>query len=162
MLTAQWNLGDEAWFWISVPLMGLLLLVFLPALVLWLKAMVTQDTAYEGTISGPVALIAGIVLVIVGGVSALVFWPFQTQYMQYKQVSGIVQQAPSSRFLSDGSGGTSQNYLVVIRGQDYRCDDTRCSQLRKGEAVTLMCERQWQANGTPGYVCNWGKLGLNT
>lgn len=50
---------------------------------------------------------------------------------------------------------------VSINGQIYGRDDTRCSQLHEGSDVTLLCEKEFQLNATPGYVCNWGKMGLN-
>lgn len=90
----------------------------------------------------------------------LIWFPFKYPYNHYVPVSGTVT-ATGSRFIGDGRGGTSQRFLVGINGQAYGCDDTRCSQLVKGMQVTLMCEKDFQFNGTSGFVCNWGKLGLN-
>lgn len=155
MFHTQWNTGLEVWFWIAIVLLAIVAIWF----TISMFVMFTGDEYGGGAISAFIAAVVGIIVI---GVSVFVFWPpFQTKYYKYYPVTGAVQNTPQSRFLSDGSGGTSQNYLIVIRGQDYRCDDTRCAQLKKGTVVTLMCAPSWAANGMPGWTCNWGKLGLN-
>lgn len=163
MLHAQWNLGDMIWFWLAAVVILVTFIVFIPALIVFIKAEMDSDSDRSWT-AGSFAVGSVLVGVIVVAISLFVFWPpFQTQYYKYVPVSGIVQNTPSSRFIASDTqgGGSSQRYLVTINGQQYGCDDTRCSGLAKGQAVTLMCERLWESNGTPGFVCNWGKLGLN-
>ena len=100
-------------------------------------------------------------VVTVGLIVVLVVWfPFSSSYNRYTPISGTVQSV-SSRFLSDGSNSVNQRFAVQINGHTYGCDDTRCSLIRQGSEVTLLCEKEFQFNGTPGYACNWGKWGLN-
>jgi hypothetical protein len=132
-------------------------LIALPSTVRWFWGGKDDDTS----MSGPLALIGWGVAILFGSVGTFVAFPFAGAYHRYVPISGSVTQTVNSRFLSDGSG-TTQNYLVTVNGQNYRCDDTRCSQLRKGDKVTLMCTKSFQFNATSGYVCNWGKLGLNS
>jgi hypothetical protein len=100
-------------------------------------------------------------LLVTGVTIFLVLFPFGYAYNNYVPISGNVQSL-TTRFISDGGGGTTQYYLVYLNGNPYKCNDTRCANLKKGGGVTLLCEKQFQFN-TPnqGYLCNWGKLGLN-
>jgi len=156
MLTAQWNTG----YIVATAILGGLAVIFaglsVVSFILW-----RHSSDRELSVAGFGAVGSGILGFIFAGVMIFVLFPFAGVYHEYVPVSGTVQQV-QTRFLGDGSGGTSQYFMVQIAGQPYRCDDTRCTQLQKGSQVTLMCERQWIANGTPAYVCNWGKLGLNT
>jgi hypothetical protein len=92
--------------------------------------------------------------------AAAIDFPWSAQYHEYVPESGRVQ-AISSRFIAQDGGGSDQRFAVILHGQTYACDDSRCSNLHKGSPVTLMCIREYQFNGTPGYVCNWGKAALN-
>jgi hypothetical protein len=146
MLTANWNFGWE------------LAMGFLAAL--------TGVGIIFAIVMGFMRIGLGVALglgwaIVFGAIMAWVAFPFSGVYHRYQPVSGKVTQNVTSRFLGDGSGGTNQNYLVAINGNTYRCDDTRCSGLVKGDDVTLMCEKSYQFNATSGWVCNWGKLGLN-
>lgn len=146
MLTASWNTG-----W----LFGMLVLLSLTSIGILVMIVCGIFRVWGGVAGGFLwALIFGVI-------TAIVAFPFSGVYHRYQPISGKVTQDVTSRFLGDGNGGTSQNYLVNINGNSYRCDDTRCSGLRKGDDVTLMCEKSYQFNATSGWVCNWGKLGLN-
>lgn len=153
MLHTQLDVGWEIAIWIG----GLgLAAVFLGIIAFIIGMMSDSDSNLP---------VAGFMTAICGGIAALIcgiitFPPFSMQYHEYKPVSGIVQSV-TSRFLSDGSNSTSQRFAVVIGGKIYGCDDTRCSTLRRGSTVTLLCEEEFQLNATPGEVCNWGKEGLN-
>lgn len=107
-----------------------------------------------GTLIGS-AVVAIIVIVIAGFID----FPFSAQYHEYRPVTGHVQGV-GSRFLSDGSS-TTQNFAVILNGQTYRCDDTRCSDLKIGDPLTLLCIRDFQFNATSGWDCNWGKEAIN-
>lgn len=87
-------------------------------------------------------------------------FPFGSAYHTETPVSGIVQ-ATGSRFIGDGSGGTNQRYVITINNIARGCDDTRCGLLHKGDKVTLLCEKQFQWSGPEGFVCKWGRFGLN-
>lgn len=91
----------------------------------------------------------------------LVLFPFGYAYNHYVPVSGTVSHI-NSRFIGDGQGGTTQFFVVWIGNSPYKCDDSRCGGLHSGSQVTLLCEKEFQFNApTQGFVCNWGKLGLN-
>ena len=118
-----------------------------------------EDSRAGGIAAGIIALV--ITAIITGGGLVLVWFPFGYSYNHYVPISGKVQSA-TSRFISSGSNsGTDQVFLVVINGKPYKVNDTRAAQLKPGMDVTLLCEKEFQFNGTPGYDCNWGKLGLN-
>lgn len=107
-------------------------------------------------------LLAGVAIAITLIITGFVDFPFSAAYHEYVPVSGTVQSV-ESRLIAIGEqgGGTTQVFPVQIRGTTYKCDDTRCAQLKTGSKVTLLCIREWEFNGTPGYECNWGKMGLN-
>lgn len=131
---------------------------FLIACVLFMIALVNDSDsgflAGFSAITGFFALIIGAVILIAG------LFPFGSQYHTETPVSGMVQ-ATGSRFIGDGSGGTNQRYVITIGNIAYGCDDTRCGLLHKGDAVTLLCEKQFQWSGPEGFVCKWGRFGLN-
>lgn len=116
------------------------------------------------TIIGKIgSVLAGIVIAgLVFGVWAWAVWPpFSSQYHTYNPTTITVAQT-GTRILNDGNGNVSQRVAILAtNGQTYGCDDTRCTVLHSGETITLMCEEEWEANGVPGYVCNWGKVGTN-
>lgn len=97
--------------------------------------------------------------------SAIFLWaaypPLNSAYHTY--VPTTIQVATtSSRFLGDGNGGTNQFFAIQDKtGNTYRCDDTRCSVLKPGQFVTLMCVKEFETNGVPGEDCNFGKYGKN-
>ena len=91
-------------------------------------------------------------------------WPvLPGEYNSFTPFSGIVKET-SSRFLASDTqgGGSNQRFLVEFtNGQHVGCDDTRCSGLKSGDPVTLLCEKVFQWNATEGWACNFGKYGLN-
>jgi hypothetical protein len=146
MLAASWNVGWE----ISTAI-----LVILSAIGIGFTILCAVSRFWPGMWTGVGwTALFGIIMLVVA-------FPFSGVYHRYQPISGEITQNVSSRFLADGNGGTDQNYLVYIKGNPYMCDDTRCSNLHKGEDVTLMCEKSFQFNAVSGWVCNWGKLGLN-
>lgn len=88
-------------------------------------------------------------------------WPVQQQYHEYVPTTITVTQI-GSRFIADGNNATSQRFVFLdSNGIPYAVDDTRASLVKTGDVVTLMCVREWQQNGVPGYACNWGEMGPN-
>lgn len=156
MLQASWNTGYVVALIVFAAIVVICVIVGIRALIIYSRT--DRNESNDG--AGFTFIACVIIAIIAIGLGIWTGFPFAGVYHRYVPVSGIVQ-SNSSRFLSDGSGGTNQSFLIVIKGQPYRCDDTRCANLAKGDAVTLMCERQWIANGEPGYVCNFGKYGLN-
>jgi hypothetical protein len=117
----------------------------------------------SGKIGAALGFISGAaVATIAVGIWVGVTWPpFASQYHTYVPTT-ITVASTSSRILNDGQGNVSQRIAVLgTNGQTYGCDDTRCTVLAKGDVVTLMCEAEWETNGSPGEVCNWGKIGAN-
>jgi len=131
---------------------------FIIAVFLFIIAMMNES---DSTILGGFSAVTGFFAFIIGGVILFAgLFPFGSQYHTETPVSGIVQ-VTGSRFIGDGSGGTNQRYVITIHNVAYGCDDTRCGLLHKGNAVTLLCEKQFQWSGPEGFVCKWGRFGLN-
>ena len=67
----------------------------------------------------------------------------------------------SSRLIASDTqnGGSTQKFVLTFTGgQALGCNDTRCSAVKVGDKVTLMCERTYQWNApSPGWDCNWGR-----
>lgn len=80
--------------------------------------------------------------------------PFNMEYHAYHHVDGTVTDI-ETRFVAADSGGSNQMYVVTIGDQIYRCDDSRCSTVHKGDHLYLWCIREWQQSSTPGYDCNY-------
>jgi hypothetical protein len=100
-------------------------------------------------------------LLLAGVCAFFALFPFGYAYNYYVPVSGTVTRV-DTRFIGDGSGGTTQYAVVWFGTHPYKCDDSRCIDLPKGTKVTLLCEKEFQFNApNQGYICNWGKLGLN-
>lgn len=146
MFTAQWNTGY---------LVGMGIILILQLICIFAGAIL--GFIFQSWIAPITGLICILLLGIIG---TFVAFPFSSVYHRYQPISGTVQSV-NSRFLGDGSGGTNQNFVVTINGTAYRVDDTRGSLLKKGSKVTLMCTKTFQFNAASGWVCNWGKFGLN-
>lgn len=102
-----------------------------------------------------------VTVVLTGAFMFLVWFPFGYAYNHYVPVSGTVTQV-NSRFIASGNGGSTQYWAIWFGNMPYKCDDTRCGGLHAGSKVTLLCEKEFQFNAPQqGYICNWGKLGLN-
>jgi hypothetical protein len=147
---------------VMLVLLGLSLFVLPPA-IRWVTA--SEDVAgsqmsrkWAYGIGGAVALVMALIFVF----ATWPFWP--GQYNSYKPFSGVVRQTGSRFIASDTQGGGSNQrfMLQLTSGVVVGCDDTRCSALHPGDKVTVLCERSWQWNANAGWVCNFGKYGLNT
>lgn len=149
-----WNPTWLIWMIILSISAGLAWLVAIPAGIHWLRKGHSASTSRRTFVS------AAIIALVIGSIGTAVAFPFSGQYHRYVPVSGKVTMI-SSRLLADNQGGTTQKFVFVIGGQPYGCNDTRCALVKHGQVVTLMCERTWQWSGTPGWDCNWGKLGPN-
>lgn len=93
--------------------------------------------------------------VIVVGITALCFFPYQAEYHQWRPVEGTVQQI-DKRMVSNVDG-MEERYAVTINDTVYGVDDTRASTLREGSHVRLSCIKEWQWASSPGYGCRWGE-----
>jgi hypothetical protein len=99
-----------------------------------------------------VLAVAGVVAAVAG--IAWGMWPYKAEYHQWRTETGTVT-AVDSRFVGQDRS-TTQRFVVTLDGVRQRsCDDTRCAQVKPGDALTLSCKRAWQYAGTHGYDCNF-------
>lgn len=89
------------------------------------------------------------------------FPPLPGPYNSYQPFSGTVAHVGTRFIASDTNGGGSTEKFAVqfTSGQTYGCNDTRCSVLKPGSVVTLLCERVFQFNSAEGWDCNFGRYG---
>jgi hypothetical protein len=154
MLHAETNTGFAVaeWAFVIVGIIGVMVIVFLGS-VFFNSWMARVGAIVAGTLVWSAALI---------GIFIGANYPLDSAYHTYVPIT-LTVQTNSSRILNDGNSNVSQSFaLTDAAGNTYRCDDTRCAPLAKGDVVTLLCQKEYETNGTPGYVCNWGKLGANT
>jgi len=131
-------------------------------LLLALAGSVATGIAAESVWIGVGAWVASSAVIV--GLFALIAWPpWPGQYNSYAPKSGIVAHVGNRFIASDTNGGGSTEKFAVqfTNGQTYGCNDTRCSVLRPGQAVTLLCERVFQWNSSQGWDCNFGAYQLN-
>jgi hypothetical protein len=132
------------------------LILMITSGIAWLRS---SDHLYSN--SGFTFVVAALIFVVVGGIgTAVTFPPFSMQYHRYVPYTGVVKQV-QSRFISDGNSSTQYFPVQFTNGDIRRCDDSRCTELKPGQTVTLLCELQFQFNASEGWDCNWGKLGAN-
>lgn len=102
-----------------------------------------------------IAIIPGLIALITIAIYVFATWPpFDMRYHTYRYIGGTIS-AISPRLLSDGKSTTESFAVQFGSDQTYRCDDTRCSLLKPGDALHLWCIRQFQWNATEGYQCNF-------
>lgn len=138
----------------------ILLYILAPlALVIGILAAVFLSSSWKGILGGVGAGIVAAGLFV--GIFVWANWPLQSQYHTYTPTTITVAQI-GDRFISDGNGGTNQRFVFLdSNGIPYAVDDTRASLVKVGDKVTLLCVREWQQNGVPGFACNWGEMGNN-
>lgn len=144
--SGPWSLG----ILIAMPLGILFTIVFL-----WGAFMIRRnDRRNNDDIFYPVGL-GLIVLALISAICTVCLsFPYNSEYHQWRPVSGTVQQV-SSRLV--GSGKTvNQRFVVLINGQPFGVDDTRASLLKPGDHVDLVCKKEWQYAAKSGWGCNWG------
>ena len=137
-MTARWSPGVL----IGVPAVIVLVLA-LAAVVFYLIRIDFPE----------LAVFAGIVLVLLVGISAAGFYPYKAEYHQFRPVTGQVEKI-GKRLVSEGDG-MQERYVFRINGQDYGVDDTRASQTQVGDVVSLSCIREWVYASTSGWACRW-------
>ena len=82
------------------------------------------------------------------------YWPFDSSYHKWYTVAGVVKSIDSRQAEGDSASFTRM-VITYAGGEQYGCDDTRCAAVRPGDLLTLRCKREWQYEGTPGYLCNF-------
>jgi hypothetical protein len=139
---------------IGLPLAAVALLAAVAGCVIFgVVAWKDRDGYDSGAYLGASVISALTALVIVGA-TVWGMWPFKAEYHQWTQKSGTVTDV-SSRFLA-ADKSTEQKFVVHLDdGQEYGCNDTRCSLVKVGDFLTLSCKRTWQFSGTDGWDCNY-------
>lgn len=142
-------LWAHIFFWYVFPILAIIIMVG----GIWLFRSLAGTI---GSIAVGLFIIAASIGIYVGA-----NWPLQSAYHTYTPTTITVAQI-GNRFLSDGNGGTNQRYVFLDKdGVPYAVDDTRASLVKVGETVTLLCVKEWEQNGVPGFACNWGEVGPN-
>lgn len=146
----MWSLGVL----IGGPIAVLLLAGSVIAIVLGVRAKRRDSMEW---LDGPgIAVgvgICGVVLVL--GISAIGYYPYEHQYHYWSTKTGVVSEV-NKRVVSRESG-IDQRFVVRFTGSshEYACDDTRCSLVKKGDRLQLSCKRHWQYAGRDGWDCNY-------
>jgi hypothetical protein len=96
---------------------------------------------------------AAVAVVSFGIWLGVAFPPFESKYHSYRPVSGTVT-AIGTRLLGQDKS-TTQEIVFTVGGQDYRCDDTRCSLVKVGDVVSMQCIGVFELHGVSGYRCNF-------
>ena len=154
----QWKLG----FLIGTPIGVILAVAFaVAAVAAWIAgARAIKDASYYDTgldkflVYRLPAVALALAALTSAGITAASNIPFKAEYLQWRPVTGVVEQA-DSRFNSRGEG-VSEVYVLTIDGQPYRVDDNRAITVDEGDTVSLMCTREWQWAASDGYSCRWG------
>lgn len=147
-METKWSLGVLIGGPISLIIIGALVWI-----VIW-GLRDKQPTDYGWT-RGKFAWFWGsILLAITLIVVALAYFPYKAEYHQWRPVNGTVVNVSSRILGSDGD--INQRFVVQFTNGELRsCDDTRCSLIKKGDKLFLMCKKSWQFSGESGYDCNY-------
>jgi hypothetical protein len=92
--------------------------------------------------------------VLVIAATACLMWPYAGEYHQWRETRGTVEVI-DSRLVGANKSTTERFVVTFTDGRQRSCDDTRCSAVREGDELTLMCKRAWQWAGEHGYDCNF-------
>lgn len=148
--SGPWSLGVL----ISVPvtIMAILICIALGVLLLWAGRPRHEEGPRDLYLTGwGVGLFVLVPVIALGFIFSM--WPFNSEFHQWREVHGTVQQISSRMIAQDKS--MSQRYVVVIDGQAFGIDDTRASLLHTGDQVSLHCKREFQFQADSGWGCRW-------
>jgi hypothetical protein len=146
-----WSLGVL----IGLPVVVIIVLAAIGGAGLSLAWAARQRSSYasrEGAVLAWVFL--GVALITVA-VAAWLFYPYEAEYHQWREVSGTVETV-DSRLLPSGDA-VQEKFVVRFEGdrQEFGVEDTRAALLEPGDQLTVTCKRAWQFAGTDGYDCRW-------
>lgn len=151
-MAQQWDTGYMITMIVTILITGTAVLTVVGSFI---TALVTQGSRGVG-----VLLVSAVVVLVAGAAGTWNAWPFDGQYHRYQPLGGTVASI-SSRLIASGTsgGGSTQKFVLTFTdGSALGCNDTRCSAVKTGDKVTLMCERAYQWNApSPGWDCNWGR-----
>jgi hypothetical protein len=142
--SGAWSLGVL----VGLPICALIVLVLVVSAVF----LISDDEPGLGV------TVAAVMIAFIGvALSPLGYYPFDAEYHQWREVSGVVDDT-GSRFLPSSDGtATEQKIVVRFAGSDldFGCQDTRCSLAKKGDTLDLKCKRSWQYQSVSGYDCRF-------
>lgn len=150
--SGPWTLGTLIWFPVGI----LITLAFAYATKRLWRAWRDEDGCNDAVEFLVFTICAGVATVLAGLLTALSMWPYDSEFHQWRTVSGEVEQV-ESRLIADGDG-MSERYVVTIEGRPFGVDDTRAALLSEGDEVSLRCKREWQYAADSGWGCRWGKM----
>lgn len=146
----QWGLG----VYVGLPLLGILVAVCV-VIAIAAGRMYVRDVDHEFKYLAWGSYVGALAMLLIG---ALCWYPFTParDFHAWNKVTGTVGSI-SNRFLGDGNGSMSQRIVVRFAGSHglYGCDDSRCTSLKAGDRVALLCKREWQFRGQSGWECKW-------
>lgn len=147
-LTDSWSLGTL----IGLPIAGFFVLLAVIALAVGIYLFCDDMPEGIATIFGALGA-----LVLIVGITAFAYFPFDSDYHKWKVTTGDVQTVDKRMLATDG-GGMEEKFVVTFKGDsmEYGVADTRAASLKKGDHLTLKCKRAFQFTGTDGYDCVWG------
>lgn len=103
----------------------------------------------DSELSGPNAISGVLVLLVTLGTALWGWHPYDMRYHRYVHVEGIVREVGVQ--MLDGD----QVHAIKIGDVTYECDDARCSLVKSGQRLSLWCIREYRANATHGWRCNY-------
>lgn len=139
--------------WLIGNIIGGILMLLTIIYIIW--ASFHKFSEFDG--SKTLWVLGGIAAFLAQILISIVFnFPFDMNYHSFHPISGTVAEA-NSRLLPADDKSMQQKYAIRFEGNDqiYGCTDTRCSLAKKGDKLTLACERQWQYASVPGYDCRY-------
>lgn len=145
-----WSLGTLIW----LPIAAVIVLVCVGLAWAGIRYALKAD-GYDDPVEGfALAVCAAVTALTIAGGTGFGMWPYDSEYHQWRTVSGEVEQV-SKRLVGSGDSGMSERFVVVIAGQPFGVDDTRASLIEVGQDVTLSCKREWQYAAQSGWGCRW-------
>ena len=148
--TGPWSLGTL----IGLPLAVLTTITLVAVgVVLLRRSRTTNELDRAETIFFGVGSLLAATALAICTASPLGMWPYDSEYHQWRDVTGTVERA-ESRQVRDGDG-MSERYVLVIDGHPFAVDDTRAAVADEGDVVSLRCKREWQYAAESGWACRW-------
>lgn len=143
--------------YVALPIVGVVTLACVIFLVLGIvrKIHERQDEIENYNRYGYMLIIVSLViLAVTWGIFSFAWWPFDMDYHKYKPVTGTVQKV-DKRLLNQ-----TEVFMITYENnkQKYRCDDTRCVDIKPGDKLTMYCIPEFQVAATDGLACNFVKV----
>lgn len=83
-------------------------------------------------------------------ISAIMFIPYDMDYLVYEKVEGTVERVEDLRVQS--------TYVFTIDGVPYKSIDARSANVEVGDEISLNCAKEYEwGSDNHGYSCTWSK-----